>query len=158
MATDLMRYDAMVQGALRGVMIAALGRAAAQGLPGDHHFYVSFRTGHPGVRIPAELLAQYPEEMTIVLQHKFWDLEVSADAFSVALAFNGVPNTLAVPFDAVTGFADPSVNFGLQFNSGEADAAKAGAADTRGPPPETAGGGGGDASADVVALDTFRKK
>ena len=157
MSTDLMRYDAMVQGALRGVMIEALRHAAAQGLPGDHHFYVSFQTGHPGVRMPAELLAQYPEEMTIVLQHKFWDLEVSDHAFSVALAFNGIQNSLTVPFDAVTGFADPSVNFGLQFTSGEADAQKAGAAAKRRPPP-AALGGDDDGGGDVVALDAFRKK
>lgn len=158
MGTDLMRYDTMVEGALRGVMIEALGHAAAQGLPGDHHFYISFRTGHPGVRMSADLFAQHPEEMTIVLQHKFWDLEVSGDAFSVTLAFDGVQQSLTVPFDAVAGFADPSVNFGLQFKAGEAQEAGGETAGKVGAAPRSDENGASEGSAEVVALDAFRKK
>ncbi len=151
MGTDLMRYDKLVEGAMRGVMIAALRRAATQGLPGDHHFYVSFRTGHPGVGVSADLLVEHPEEMTIVLQHRFWNLEVGDAAFSVTLSFNKVQETLTIPFEAVTGFADPSVDFGLKFTGGEA-AAEARPAEARdGPAAEVEAGA-------VVALDAFRKK
>ena len=157
MVKDLMRYDTMVAGALRGVMIEALGRAAASGLPGDHHFFIEFDTRHPGVRLPAELFAQNPETMTIVLQNQFWDLEVSGEQFTVALAFAGIHQSLTVPFDSVVGFTDPSVKFRLQFEVGEAvadaadvkvDAREDARADTR----------ADDASAEVVTLDAFRKK
>ncbi len=149
MGTDLMRYDKLVEGAMRGVMIAALRRAATQGLPGDHHFYVSFRTGHPGVGVSADFLVEHPEEMTIVLQHRFWNLEVGDAAFSVTLNFNQVRETLTIPFEAVTGFADPSVDFGLKFTGGDAGVRPAEARDR----PAAKGEGGA-----VVALDAFRKK
>ena len=154
MGTDLMGYDKLVEGAMRGVMIAALRRAAAQGLPGDHHFYVSFRTGHPGVGVSADLLVAHPEEMTIVLQHEFWNLEVGDAAFSVTLGFNNVRETLTIPFEAVTGFADPSVDFGLKFTGGDAEARPAGVrpAEAREEPAAK-----GETGA-VVALDAFRKK
>jgi uncharacterized protein len=102
-------YAAMVHAALRSLVRSALRHAAEHGLPGEHHFYLTFRTDHPGTAIPARLLAQYPEEITIVLQHQFWDLKVQDDAFSVGLSFGGVPAALTVPFDALTGFADPAM-------------------------------------------------
>jgi hypothetical protein len=98
-----------VHAALRSLVRGALAHAAAHGLPGEHHFYLSFRTDHPGVAMPARLKQQYPEEMTIVLQHQFWDLKVQEDAFTVGLAFGGVPASLTVPFAALTGFADPAM-------------------------------------------------
>jgi len=115
MAEDLIRYDILVQDALRGVVRKVLSEVSRTGLPGDHHFFVSFATRAPGVRISSRLLAQYPEEMTIVLQHQFWDLTVSETAFEVGLSFNAVPERLLVPFNAIKAFVDPSVQFGLQF-------------------------------------------
>ena len=102
-------YAAMVHAALRGLVRSALQHAATHGLSGEHHFYLTFRTDHPGVAIPARLVAQYPEEITIVLQHQFWDLKVQDDEFSVGLSFGGVPAALTVPYDALTGFADPAM-------------------------------------------------
>jgi hypothetical protein len=115
MADDHMRYDLLVRDALRGVVRRVLADVAREGLSGEHHLYISFNTGAPGVRISQRLRAQYPQEMTIVLQHQFWDLLVTEIAFEVGLAFNGVPEKLVVPFDAIKGFADPSVQFGLEF-------------------------------------------
>ena len=117
MAEDLFHYDQMVETALRGVAREALSRAARDGLRGGHHFYVSFRTGAAGVALPPQLLAKYPEEMTIVLQHQFWGLEVGEEAFSVGLSFSGRMERLTIPFSAITTFADPSVKFGLQFQA-----------------------------------------
>src|SRR5438876_8554263 len=115
MVQDFFDYDKMVENALRGVVREVLARSARQGLRGDHHFYLAFRTSAPGVTIPDYLLAKYPEEMTIVLQHQFWGLEVGEHAFSVNLSFQNRPAQLTVPFSAITSFADPSVKFGLQF-------------------------------------------
>jgi hypothetical protein len=115
MAEDLIRYDILAQDALRGVVRKVLSEVARTGLPGEHHFFISFATRAPGVRISSRILAQYPEEMTIVLQHQFWDLSVTEHAFEVGLSFNNVPERLLVPFTAIKGFADPSVQFGLQF-------------------------------------------
>jgi hypothetical protein len=115
MAEDLIRYDILAQDALRGVVRKVLSEVARTGLPGEHHFFVTFATRAPGVRISSRLLAQYPEEMTIVLQHQFWDLNVTEHAFEVGLSFNNVPERLLVPFTAIKAFADPSVQFGLQF-------------------------------------------
>jgi uncharacterized protein len=115
MATDHIRYDLLAQEALRGVVRRVLIDAAKSGLPGEHHFFVSFDTRAPHVRISARLREKYPEEMTIVLQHQFWDLIVTEEGFEVGLSFNGVPERLAVPFDAIKGFFDPSVQFALQF-------------------------------------------
>lgn len=112
-----LRYDRMVERALRGVMHDALAHVAKQGLPGAHHFYITFRTDHPKVQIDQALRARFPQEMTIVLQHQFWDLAVEHDGFMVTLSFNNVPQRLAIPFAAVTAFTDPSVNFGLQFQA-----------------------------------------
>jgi hypothetical protein len=112
---DHIRYDLLTQQALRGVVRGVLAEAAKKGLPGDHHFYISFDTKAEGVRISDRLRAQYPEEMTIILQHQFWDLAVNETTFEVGLSFGGIPEKLAVPFEAITGFFDPSVQFGLQF-------------------------------------------
>jgi hypothetical protein len=115
MAVDHIRYDLLTQDAMRGVVRRVLKDAAAKGLSGEHHFFVSFATQMPGVKLSPRLRAQYAEEMTIVLQHQFWDLTVNDDAFEVGLSFNGIPERLTVPFAAIKGFFDPSVNFGLQF-------------------------------------------
>jgi uncharacterized protein len=115
MSQDLIRFDLLVQEALRGVVRKVLSDAAVHGLPGEHHFYVSFRTDAPGVRISNRLREKYPEEMTIVLQHQFWDLGITEHSFEVGLHFSGVPERLLVPFEALTGFFDPSVQFGLKF-------------------------------------------
>jgi hypothetical protein len=115
MAVDLIRYDLLTQEALRTVLRKVLGDVAARGLPGEHHFYISFDTRGDGVKISDRLREKYPEELTIVLQHQFWDLVVHDDRFEVGVSFNGVPERLAVPFAAVKGFFDPSVKFGLQF-------------------------------------------
>jgi hypothetical protein len=112
---DQIRYDLLTQQALRGVVRNVLADAAKKGLPGEHHFFVSFDTRADGVRISDRLLAQYPEEMTIILQHQFWDLKVADNEFEVGLSFGGIPEKLTVPFEAINGFFDPSVQFGLQF-------------------------------------------
>ena len=115
MPQDLIRYDILVQDALRGVVRKVLSEVAKTGLPGDHHFYVSFDTTHPGVRLSGRLRQRYPTEMTIVLQHQFWDMQVDDAHFEVGLSFGGIPERLYVPLSAVKGFVDPSVEFGLQF-------------------------------------------
>lgn len=117
MSKDVLRYDLMVQEALKGVVRKILTEAARDGLPGEHHFYVTFRTGAPGVRLSQRLREKHPDEMTIVLQHQFWDLSVSDHAFEVGLSFSGVPERLLIPFDAITTFFDPSVQFGLKFET-----------------------------------------
>jgi hypothetical protein len=115
MAVDHIRYDLLTQQALRGVVRAVLVDVAKRGLPGDHHFYISFDTNAEGLRLSSRMRAQYPQEMTIVLQHQFWDLIVSEEVFEVGLSFGGVPERLVVPFEAVKSFVDPSVEFGLRF-------------------------------------------
>lgn len=117
MSVDHLRYDILAQEALRGVVRRVLIDAAKKGLPGEHHFFISFNTLAPGVRISDRLRAQHPEEMTIVLQHQFWDLTVAEHAFEVGLSFKGVSERLLVPFTAVKSFFDPSVEFGLQFET-----------------------------------------
>jgi uncharacterized protein len=124
MTVDYIRYDILTQDALRSVVRTVLADAATKGLPGEHHFFISFDTRADGVVLSARLKAQYPKEMTIVLQHQFWDLIVTDDRFEVGLSFSGIPERLVVPLRAITGFADPSVQFGLQFSaSGDEDAA-----------------------------------
>jgi len=115
MSKDLIRYDLQVQDALRGVVRKVLSDAARDGLPGDHHFYITFRTHAPGVNLSNRLREQYPEEMTIILQYQFWDLKVDEVGFEVGLHFKNVPERLVVPFEAIAGFYDPSVQFGLKF-------------------------------------------
>jgi len=115
MSVDHIRYDLLAQDALRGVVRTVLEDAAKNGLPGDHHFYITFDTLAEGVQLSPRMLAQYPKEMTVVLQHQFWDLVTSESGFEVGLAFGGIPERLIVPFTAIKGFFDPSVQFSLQF-------------------------------------------
>ena len=123
MPTDLIRYDLLVQDALRSVVRRVLSDAARNGLPGEHHFNISFKTSAAGVGVPASMRQKYPEEMTIVLQHEFWDLAVDADGFEVSLNFSRRPERLKIPFDAIVGFSDPSVPFGFKLEPREYAAA-----------------------------------
>jgi hypothetical protein len=152
---DLMRYDAMAQDALRGVVKTALKRAALPGgLPGEHHFYITFKTQAPGVSGPVDLLSKYPDEMTIVLQHQYEDLAPGETFFAVTLRFGGAPKRLSVPYAAVARFYDPSVQFMLQFEVADASPP---VAETPAPAPgETAEPAGDEPK--VVSLDQFRKK
>tara|TARA_A100001037_G_scaffold260864_1_gene249549 strand:+ start:2458 stop:2961 length:504 start_codon:yes stop_codon:yes gene_type:complete len=167
MTKDLMGYNQIVENALKGVVREALSRAAAVGLPGDHHFYITYKTDAPGVHVPQSLREQYPEEITIVIQHQFWDLIIDEDMFSVTLSFGGRKEHLEVPFDAITGFADPSVQFGLQFKAEQTsinenlhdrddDLPAAVPDDDLEDIPVSVDTSA--ASADVVVLDRFRKK
>lgn len=153
---DLIGYDSLQQEALRSVVRGALDRAATpRGLPGDHHFYLSFRTDFPGVNMPEELVARYPEEMTIVLQNQFWDLSPGESSFSVTLQFSGQPKSLTIPYAAMTRFYDPSVQYLLQFTPGTPPRRTAAA------PPSAPAPAGADEAGDgpkVVSLDQFRKK
>jgi uncharacterized protein len=135
MAADLIRYDLLVQDALRGAVRKVLSGVARDGVPGEHHFYIGFRTHARGVRLSARMRERYPDEMTIVLQHQFWDLSVTGEAFEVGLSFQNIPEMLLIPFDAVTRFADPSVGFELQF---AVEDEAAGVSDTGPSPPQTA--------------------
>ena len=160
-AQDLMHYEAMAQDALRGVVKTALKRAAApDGLPGSHHFYITFKTEAPGVSAPPDLLGRYPDEMTIVLQHQYWDLAPGETFFSVTLQFGGQPKRLSIPYAAVTRFYDPSVQFLLQFEPAPA----APGAEPKGlPAPAEApaaedGAKPAEGEAKIVSLDQFRKK
>lgn len=162
-------YGRFVQNAMRRVVHDALQHVAEHGFPGQHHFYITFTTTHPGVVIPDSLSHRYPDEMTIVLQHEFWALDVESDRFGVTLSFSNIPHRLEIPFEAVTVFADPTVSFGLQFG-----AESAAADDPDGPTEEPAEASAavhtleGTASeakgsedtggAEVVTLDRFRRK
>jgi len=162
MPEDLMRYDQLAQNALRGVVREALRRVERTGLPGEHHFYIAFHTRHPGVDIGERLSARYPREMTIVLQHQFWNLVVTEDRFQVELSFDNIPEKLVVPFSAVKGFLDPAVQFGLQFEVVTVEAA-APAETKESAKPAEAEAGAKPAEAipeapKVVSLDAFRKK
>jgi uncharacterized protein len=154
MVEDFFDYPQMVETALRGVVREALARTASEGLRGAHHFYVSFRTDVPGVVLPNYLLDKYPEEMTIVLQHQFWGLEVGDQQFLVTLSFQNRPEQLTIPFVAITRFADPSVKFGLQFALPGAKRDTAALpevpADEAPKPPRP--------EAEIVTLDKFRKR
>jgi hypothetical protein len=175
MSNDLIRYDLLVQDALRGVVRKVLGEVAKEGLPGEHHFYITFRTHAPGVRLSTAMREQYPDVMTIILQHQFWDLSVTEHNFEVGLSFRNVPERLLVPFDSVREFYDPSVQFGLKFEV-EEPAPEDGANDlepgdrTDGPvvfapaearketPADTAAAGTDAEPGKVVSIDAFRKK
>ena len=137
MSTDLIRYDLRVQEALRGVVRRVLSDAAKDGIAGDHHFYISFDTQAEGVRLSNRLRQQYPERMTIVLQHQFWDLIVSDEGFEVGLSFKNVPERLYVPFDALMEFYDPSVQFGLKFET-MSETAEAAESEPKRPEPKQA--------------------
>ncbi|CAA7616613.1 conserved hypothetical protein [Magnetospirillum sp. LM-5] len=159
MSDDFLRYDKMVEDALRGVVRDALSVTARDGLFGDHHFYITFRTRFPGVQISPALMARHPDEMTIVLQHQFWGLDVAQDQFEVTLSFSGVSERLRVPLAAVTGFADPSAKFGLQFQV-DVELEAATLAEPAAPPAPAAKSEDNPGSGDgkVIALDAFRKK
>jgi uncharacterized protein len=180
MPVDHIRYDILTQQALRRVVRSVLVDAAKNGLPGEHHFKITFATGAPGVRLSEGMRTQYPEAMTIILQHQFWDLVVGEDSFEVGLSFGGVPERLVIPFDAVTAFYDPAVQFGFQFETIETESGGKAATDNQppdrvselealpmpGPAPaksaESASkpdsGGEPGAGAEIVRLDRFRKK
>ena len=153
---DEMHYEQLAQDALRGVIRSALERAALpEGIPGAHHFYITFTTRAAGVSVPPDVMAKYPDEMTVVLQHQYWDLKVEQDRFSVMLKFGGMPKVLSMPYAAVTRFYDPSVQFLLQFEMPamvEEDLAEESAVADAPPPPS------GDDGPKVVSLDQFRKK
>mgnify|MGYP002721037013 CR=1 FL=1 len=155
---SLLPYDEWTQDALRQVVVSALRHAAAQGLPGEHHFYITFKTGYPGALVPDRLKAQYPDEMTIVLQHQFHGLTVEPDgsAVSVGLSFSGIPTTLVIPIAAITSFADPEVRFGLQFEVELPEAAQI--AELPAPQSEETPAPPNDQPADVVSLDAFRRR
>ena len=165
MTEDLIDFAKLIDGALRSVLRRALECATDSGLPGLHKFYITFETKKPGVSISSALAAQYPEEMTIVLEHQFWDLNITEDAFSVTLSFGGKREQLFVPFDAVSAFVDPSVKFGLQFSSTEG-ARIAGSLSGSNQPQEAieeeetgiSDTNGGTKDATIVALDSYRKK
>lgn len=170
MATDHIRYDVLARDALRGVLRRVLTDAAEHGLPGEHHFFITFLSTAEGVKLSPRLLAQYPEEMTVILQHQFWDLTVTEDRFEVGLSFGGIPERLVVPFHSIKSFFDPSVQFGLQFEpqdttsetTSELPASANGPAVPPAPglpaapvaeePPR------GNEGATVVRIDRFRKK
>ena len=173
MATDHIRYDVLARDALRGVLRRVLTDAAEHGLPGEHHFFITFVSTADGVKLSPRLLAQYPEEMTIILQHQFWDLVVTEDRFEVGLSFGGIPERLVVPFAAIKSFLDPSVQFGLQFEPSDADVAAEApgarlpavaapsALPVAGPSPaaeDTDEPAKPSEGAEVVRLDRFRKK
>jgi uncharacterized protein len=175
MATDHIRYDVLARDALRGVLRRVLTDAAEHGLPGEHHFFITFISTAEGVKLSPRLLAQYPEEMTVILQHQFWDLTVTEDRFEVGLSFGGIPERLVVPFNSIKSFFDPSVQFGLQFDPSDtateapaanlpAAAAPAPSALTVPPTGPASAAENQDApakpseGAEVVRLDRFRKK
>lgn len=170
--TDHIRYDILARDAMRGVLRQVLTDVAKNGLPGDHHFSITFMTRHEGVQLSPRLMAQYPEEMTVILQHQFWDMVVTPDRFEVGLSFGGIPERVVVPFSAIRSFLDPSVQFGLQFDTTEMAAAeveepappvalsppapKAGEPDAADEATDNKPADGG--GAEVVRLDRFRKK
>ena len=170
MATDHIRYDVLARDALRGVLRRVLADAAEHGLPGDHHFFITFLSTAEGVKLSPRLLAQYPEEMTVILQHQFWDLVVTEDRFEVGLSFGGIPERLVVPFNSIKSFFDPSVQFGLQFESSDTAAAETPATSlpaapappaltVPAPSPENQDQPAKPSEgAEVVRLDRFRKK
>ena len=160
MSDDIIHYSELIDGAMRSVVREVLRRVAKTGLPGEHHFYITFRTDHPQARVSETLRARYPEEMTVVLQHQFWDFKVEDQYFTATLSFGGVPEKLVIPYAALTGFADPSVKFGLQFHveSDEGDTSPDDpffddeVIDTEEAAPEDS------AAAEIISLDAFRKK
>jgi hypothetical protein len=167
--TDHIRYDVLARDALRGVLRRVLADAAEHGLPGEHHFFITFLSTAEGVKLSPRLLAQYPEEMTVILQHQFWDLVVTEDRFEVGLSFGGIPERLVVPFNSIKSFFDPSVQFGLQFEPADA-ATETPAANLPAAPAPSAVTVPAPATenkdepakpsdgAEVVRLDRFRKK
>jgi hypothetical protein len=168
MTDDYLNYPHLINAAMRGVVREVLRKISLSGLPGEHHFFITFMTGYEGVEISDQLKNRYPREMTVVLQHQFWDFHVDEDGFSVTLSFGGVPEKLYIPFASMVGFADPSVKFGLQFQPedggdiAEAIPAQANASgmDVIGHEPqhEDIDDELEPESAEIISLDTFRKK
>ncbi len=173
MATDHIRYDLLAQDALRGLVRKVLTDAAKSGLPGEHHFSISFRTDAEGVKLSPRLREQFPQEMTVILQYQFWDLKVTDQAFEVGLSFGGVPEKIAVPFASIKSFFDPSVQFGLQFETLEAQPQSETAPESAAPAeikaaivetapeeakPQAAAASPDRPSGEIVRLDRFRKK
>ncbi len=152
---DFLDYHAMIQGALRGVVCEAMGRVAAEGFPGEHHFYLSFRTDAEGVAVPKFLRDRYPDEITIVLQNQFWDLVVDDDGFSVSLSFDASRERLEVPWLALTAFVDPAAEFALRFaGAGDDEPDGADGGDEEG----DSSAGSADATAEVVSIERFKKR
>ncbi len=152
---SLLPYDEWTEAAMRQVVVRALAHVAAHGLPGEHHFYITFRTQHPGVVMPPRLRSQYPQEITIVLQHQFWDLKVDEEAglISVGLSFGGVPSTLVIPLGAIVAFADPYIRYGMRFRPDHDPAV----GETE--PEETPAAAKQDPEQpQVVSLDAFRRR
>lgn len=174
MPEDLMRYDQLAQNALRGVVRDALRKVQKTGLPGEHHFYIAFNTKYPGVILSDRIAERYPREMTVVLQHQFWNLIITEERFEVELSFDNIPEKLVIPFNSIKGFLDPSVQFGLQFEVvpvedqelPETKRVSASRADKKNDTPEGASSDKGDSNDEgeddaptkVVSLDAFRKK
>jgi hypothetical protein len=165
MANDLIRYDVLYQEALLGLVKKVLNEVAQAGLPGEHHFYVTFDTRAPGVRISSRLKNEYPAEMTVVMQHQFWDLTVGDSSFEVGLSFKGVPERLVVPFRAIKSFMDPHASFQVKFEVQAEAADAAEIIEDAAPSPEAAvavpalkPAASAEGAADVVSLDAFRKK
>lgn len=149
--TNEINYDKLMEKALKHVVIEALRVASEEGLPGEHHFYISFKTNHSGVRISADLLNQYPQDMTIVLQHQFANLMLSEDYFEVDLSFSNIPHTLRIPYEAITYFADPHAKFALSFAPNDYNTGSV--SDKEEPMKKVSG-----ETAEVVSIDAFRKK
>lgn len=178
MSLDHIRYDLLTQEAMRGVVRSVLKDAATNGLPGEHHFFITFDTRSPGVKLSTRMRAQYPQDMTIVLQHQFWDLKITDDVLEVGLSFNGIPEKLAVPIEAIKRFLDPSAKFDLQFTDATEPVTEA-PAERQGPTavltsvpnkieeasaakpeakPAAEKASGEKPTAEVVHFDRFRKK
>jgi uncharacterized protein len=157
---SLLPYEKWIEQALRHVVAQAIEHVAVEGLPGGHHFYITFRTGHPGVELPQRVKAQYPQEMTIVLQHQFWDLSFNREtqAIQVGLSFGGVPSKLVIPLDAVVEFADPHIRYGLRFQAVETPAAEEAPPPPAPEEPEAAAEAKDAEPAQVVSLDAFRRR
>jgi hypothetical protein len=168
MTDDILRYDLMIEAALRDVVRETLETVAQNGLPGEHHFYITFLTNFPGVEIPEHLRKQYPDEMTIVLQYQFFGLKLDEEAFQVTLSFNNIKERLKIPIEAITTFADPSVNFALQFQSGMTDDDEEGDdrdmtpassnTDAKAADEKSKNKDKGEKRGEVISLDMFRKK
>lgn len=151
-------YPELIDSAMRALVREVLRKVAKSGLPGDHHFYIAFRTDHPGVRVSETLKSRYPHEMTIVLQHQFWDFRVEDQQFQVTLSFGGAPEKLVIPFVSLVGFTDPSVKFGLQFQASHPLSGAPAYPMYDDALPEDSGDGAKDSAAEIISLDAFRKK
>jgi len=158
MTDDQLHYPTLIDQAMRGVVRDVLKRVQATGLPGEHHFYISFSTTYPGVKISEQLKSRYPKEITIVLQHQFWDFKVEDQQFQVTLSFGGVPEKLVVPYAALTAFADPSIKFGLQFQQAELAEAMSVSMETAALEIASTAPAADEGVAEIISLDAFRKK